>query len=780
MPNEKNSSFSRPNQSSSVSGSNSKPTNTPNNGSADKTNQQGNNPHHVSNNPSDNPTNNSNTPPTNNPSMNGQDTTQNGLGNMKDKMNDSLNNMPTSGVGALGDAKDRFKQHLDDNRVKSSDELGEGAGGQNKGDAQKQLESNKLGKDKNKENDGADKKEDGASKDSDSQDNKGTGAKGGKDGKPSATNKAKDGAKDKAKDMAKSKAKDGVKNMAGKSAQKAGAGLGGKGGAVGGGGALAGAGVGLVGLKLWGLLYKGGVALLGSLPMVMLQQTMGFVAKAVTAVTGFVNSLANSVLGFFGSAAAVAGSIPSVAAATTIATTASTVVMSSTDRLSSEEELACVGGTQAEALAKADLSESSGMSGTDGDWKKEGTEAYKVAKEVFDYWVGKGLGGATASGIVGNVYQESKFEPTRKQKPYGTYTDDPKTVTGAVGTNGYGLYQISPGAKYGNWSGFTKSTALNQSDYVWEAYNGARTSNGLKNNKKGLEVMINAKTPEEGAWHFYDQVENGGQKQSDYDMKKVREGIAREAYELFGGADHKADSSLLNDSGTGSANDSASDLANSINSTSGVNCADLEDGSGGNIGAADGTGAIPDDYVGQLYLWEDLPPELRKYAYDPRDVGLTYNEGGKGWWKPSGQCVGLSSSYFSEIWEGATKTARGNGNVIAFKYEETMDGKMSKKPQKGDINSIQPTNGGKTTVTLENGKVVYLTGSQYGHTQVVQHVFANGDFLVVEQNYPKYSGDEAGKPYTWHFRVMPKEAYETGKMDFFHPNEKKYKLRFKK
>lgn len=767
MPNEKGSPFNRPNKSSSVSGSNQSPKRPINDNVTNKSNQNSNTPN----------------PVPNNPKGDGHDTSQNGLNNVKDKMNDAVNNVPTSGVGALGDAKDRFKQHLDDNRVKSSDELGGNQGNQPKSDAKDQIESNKLGKGKGDKKSGETPQSKGTDGKKGEDDNEGKKGKDSKDdkGKPSVADKAKDGAKDKAKEMAKSKAKDGVKNMAGKSAQKAGAGVGAKVGAGGGAGGLAGAGVGLVALKLWGMLYKGGMAMLGSIPMVMLKQTMGFVAKAVSAVTGAVNGAINSVLGFFGSSVAVAGSAPAVATVTAVSATTSTVVMSSTDRLSSEEELACVGGTQTEVLAKAGLSEDSGMSGSDGDWKKEGTEAYKVAKEVFDYWVGKGLGGATASGIVGNVYQESKFEPTRKQTPYGTYTDDPKTVTGAIGTNGYGLYQISPGAKYGNWSGFTKSTALNQSDYVWEAYNGARTSNGLKNNKKGLEVMINAKTPEEGAWHFYDQVENGGQKQSDYDRKSIREGIAREAYELFGGANHKADKSLLNSSGTGDANDSASDLANSINNSSGgVNCTDLEDGSGGNIGAADGTGSIPDDYVGQLYLWEDLPAELRKFAYDPRDMGLTYNEGGKGWWKPSGQCVGLSSSYFSEIWEGATKTARGNGNVIAFKYAETMKGEMSKLPKKGDINSIQPTNGGATTVKLENGRTVYLTGSQYGHTQVVQHVFANGDFLVVEQNYPRYSGDSAKKPYTWHFRVMPKEAYETGKMDFFHPDEKKYKLRFKK
>ena len=47
-----------------------------------------------------------------------------------------------------------------------------------------------------------------------------------------------------------------------------------------------------------------------------------------------------------------------------------------------------------------------------GDWLTEGTDAYKVAKEIYDYWTKEiGTSGAFAAGVLGNVRQESQFIP---------------------------------------------------------------------------------------------------------------------------------------------------------------------------------------------------------------------------------------------------------------------------------------------------------------------------------------------------------------------------------
>ena len=41
--------------------------------------------------------------------------------------------------------------------------------------------------------------------------------------------------------------------------------------------------------------------------------------------------------------------------------------------------------------------------GASGSWEKKGSKAYNTAKEVFDFWVKKGMSGAGAAGIVGNI-----------------------------------------------------------------------------------------------------------------------------------------------------------------------------------------------------------------------------------------------------------------------------------------------------------------------------------------------------------------------------------------
>lgn len=184
-------------------------------------------------------------------------------------------------------------------------------------------------------------------------------------------------------------------------------------------------------------------------------------------------------------------------------------------------------------------------SGVGGNWTQEGSQAYIWAKGIFDYWTKKrGFSGAAAAGAVGNAGNESglTFDPQIVQG--GGRTDNPKTVTGAVGTHGYGIYQISPGANYGNWGGFTEATVENESDYVWEAYNGAAVSGGLKNNGH-LSELANAATPEDGTWLWFHTVELAAQSQSSYDRKANRENIARKAYEMFGGADIPANSALF-------------------------------------------------------------------------------------------------------------------------------------------------------------------------------------------------------------------------------------------
>lgn len=684
-----------------------------------------------------------------------------------DNVSKNIDPQNMNAMGAINKGKDGAKDYLDKNSVKmGEDNLAQKADG-TKSDVQDQLNQNSLNPSKRKG-----KPE--SLKDMDTgNDSSLSSGKGGKGLKEAGSDKAKDAVKDKLKDAGKDKAKDELaKNVASSAVKAGGGGKAGVGSAVGAkGGLMAGAGL-AIGLKLWGGIYNTGVALMASAPVSFIQQTVGFISSAVSSVVSFANSVISSVSGFFGGLFATTSTVPATVATTVVVGSVGGVnLASSANRAMVDDENACVGAH--DPLTDVKSGTGGAVSGVTGDWTQEGTKTNKVAKEIFDYWVGKGFNGAGASGVVGNAYQESTFNPLSKQT--GGETADPKTVVGKVGTNGYGLYQISPGSKYGNWSGFTESTVQNQSDYVWEGYEGARTSRGLKNNTEGTRLIATAPTPQEGAWHFYNQVENGGQKQSDYDAKQTREGVASKAYDLFGGKNYEADASIFNSSETAGANDSNSSISGALNGASDSDLACTQDSESGNIGAHDGTGSVPKDMVGQPWHWEDIPEEVKKYAYDPRKAGLHWAST-EGWWKPSGQCVGFAASYFSAIWEGSDRTSRGNGNVIAERYAENMEGTLDKVPKRGAITSIKATNGGPTIVTADSGKRVFGAGGVYGHTQVVQHVFENGDFLVAEQNYPGYSGDENNTKYTWHFRVMPHQLVESGKIVFFKPDEKKYKL----
>ncbi|MCW0928010.1 MULTISPECIES: phage tail tip lysozyme [Weissella] len=84
-----------------------------------------------------------------------------------------------------------------------------------------------------------------------------------------------------------------------------------------------------------------------------------------------------------------------------------------------------------------------------GNWTVQGTTANQHAKEIWDYWVGKGFSGAASAGVLGNVDVEGGFSiPDRAQ---GHYTDDAssqisKGVVPVGGGGGY--YQFTPYDKF--------------------------------------------------------------------------------------------------------------------------------------------------------------------------------------------------------------------------------------------------------------------------------------------------------------------------------------------
>lgn len=198
-------------------------------------------------------------------------------------------------------------------------------------------------------------------------------------------------------------------------------------------------------------------------------------------------------------------------------------------------------------------------SGATGTWTQQGSQAYNNAKKVFDYWAGKGFSGASAAAVVGNVGTESmhEFDPTIVQG--GGHSNDPASA----GNAGYGLYQFTPGAKLKQIPGYTGPTVDNENDCMWNGYQGAAISNGVKN-YSGLKDLGGGDDINKATELWEQKVEAAGTP----NMADRISG-AQKAYSMFGGSNIKANSALLAGAGTanGTGNNGGVSQSNSGNSS---------------------------------------------------------------------------------------------------------------------------------------------------------------------------------------------------------------------
>lgn len=173
--------------------------------------------------------------------------------------------------------------------------------------------------------------------------------------------------------------------------------------------------------------------------------------------------------------------------------------------------------------------------------------------------------------------------------------------------------------------------------------------------------------------------------------------------------------------------------------------------------AEGGTGEVPSGLALVPWTRETLPESLRAFAADPELAGLSW--GNSAGWASNiypGQCVALASSYFMQLYpdwnQGGRSTARptGNGKFTAGGWANHYGALTTTAPSTGAVFSNS-------------------TSSAYGHTGIVQHVFANGDILVAEQNVRGGSGDANGQQYSWNWRVIKTDRYQQDKWTFFKP-----------
>lgn len=114
-------------------------------------------------------------------------------------------------------------------------------------------------------------------------------------------------------------------------------------------------------------------------------------------------------------------------------------------------------GKKDKASGAASSTSSDGAS--DMDWTKEGTTAYKNAKEMFEMWTGEGgLSGEAAAGIIGWVQSEGGTGIVgRAEGHYGASLEENSIKFGVVpipstpkySVGGGGIYQFTPYTEYG-------------------------------------------------------------------------------------------------------------------------------------------------------------------------------------------------------------------------------------------------------------------------------------------------------------------------------------------
>lgn len=421
--------------------------------------------------------------------------------------------------------------------------------------------------------------------------------------------------------------------------------------------------------------------------------------------------------------------------------------------------------------------ETSSEGASESDWTKEGTVAYKHAKQTFDTFVSVGLSGEAAAGIIGWVNSEGGWYIIDRAE--GHYGNDPASVSiskgvtpvpsgGGYSVGGGGVYQFTPYTKFApigdsKWESMEEQTkfvlnSIKSGDWV--------ASMDMSGKNQSFEQFAKNTNIEETAlgWQAY---ERGNTALIPRDQKIAD---AKTANEVFNKDKVKFDKekfdTFFGGSGTSDSNsDSSKESSKSSDNSQDEDCIDESDSSTSNGGdgewSKDKTGSV--NYR-QFTAWKanELPDDLKPYALNPESVGMKMNDTST--WQVKaysyGQCTDLSASLMYALWEKDgehPRMASGNGAQVAGNWASTFGGSTSSEPSAGAVFS-----GGGSPPN--------------GHTGVVSHVFENGDILIVEQNYLGYSGDFSNLPVTWNYRYVPKAQFSSEGWSFYNPAKEGYKI----
>lgn len=405
------------------------------------------------------------------------------------------------------------------------------------------------------------------------------------------------------------------------------------------------------------------------------------------------------------------------------------------------------------------------------DWTKEGTVAWKNAKDIFDAWVEVGLSGEAAAGIIGWIETEGGTAIIgRAEGHYGSKIEENSIKYGVVpipslshySVGGGGIYQFTPYTKYRKLSDPDWEDGKAMTQYVIGLMpNDWIPSADKTGGNHTFEQFAQHTNPEEAAlmWNAYERGHDGTISK----ILHIKRRDAKIANDLFNKDGIKFDRAKFDKQfKTGGSSTPGSSGDNASGNPNKKRCGKTSSGSNGWSKDGEGTHHY---HNGTGWKPSNLPADLKQYALDPTSVGLTYGES-TGWHAlPSSlnnQCTDLAASLMYALWEKDgqhPKQLRGNGGAVAKNWSATFGGNTTKTPTSGAVFS--------TGVG---------TDASPGHTGVVSHVFADGSMLVVEQNCPGLSGQGNGTTFTWNYRIISKDAISQQQYSFYLPGDNGWKV----
>lgn len=413
--------------------------------------------------------------------------------------------------------------------------------------------------------------------------------------------------------------------------------------------------------------------------------------------------------------------------------------------------------------------ETSSENASNSDWTKKGTVANKTAEKVFNAWVSKGLSGASASGIVGWVNSEGGFAMIGRAE--GHYGNDLKSNSIAFNVRptglsyytteaGGGIYQFTPFTKYAPLGDPKWEDADAMNAFVMKSIKGGDWNKAmdLSGGNHSFEEMAQMTDPKQATlvWNAYERGNTA------YINKAQKSADGQKAYDMFNGSKYQFDAEKFSKSFGGGSKTSSSGKNDLISDSTVLSLCDSASDAVQGLFGKDKSGKV--NYT-SYNAWkpDQLPNDLKKYAVDPKSVGLSYRTS-KGWnaiASTGGQCTDLSASLMYGLWlkGGVHPTQRmGNGNMVVSNWVSAFGGSSDNKPSSGAVFSCSGT-------------------SSAGHTGVVSHVFENGDMLIVEQNFSTYSGDNGGfGQYSWNYRYVSTMEFGKDGYTFYNPSKVGYKL----